>query len=247
MKYILLLVLVTSSSFAVCLKLDVGIKFRCKPIIDSQAYKWCDKKFGQGYLPYKTTKKCSKEVQYQFLNYKPQAQIEVEPVKKEPDFFVEAYWTKNYSKEVVVRCSDDKNLLCDVLCEDENLCILEEGMAKNFVGTSISLMNFLNNVGKSILSSGRANEGDVVRLLQSGNFVTLTSQTVYNLITKVNSKKLQRQFRSLCDDGTQYPLVLAEVFEKTRDVVGYSYVVCKSGVYELEDQYMINLKKSYLH
>lgn len=222
MKY-LLLILISFSAFSVCLTNQTGLKLGCEYISSVEASQWCYKKYGIGYVPYRTTETCSLEVESKYLNgYFEPSKINVTPV-----------WNKEYRKSVEFSCSGDLSYLCHRMCEGESSCSIAEGVCKDCVGTTIDLTNLFKNIGLTITSTEKVQGLGLVNIVTSNNFVTFTSKSIYNIITSYDSKGMKRQFSSLCSDGTEYPVVFASVYSKTRELISFNYVACNDGIYEL--------------
>jgi hypothetical protein len=88
-------------------------------------------------------------------------------------------------------------------------------------------------MGRSIVAKESLDAYAFFDLLDSGEFVSLTSRSIYNLVERFNSNSLKRKFRSLCMDGTQYPHAF---FDKTNsgEFGAPQLVWCNSGIYRLE-------------
>jgi hypothetical protein len=149
-------------------------------------------------------------------------------------YTVESTWNDSYQKELSFYCVEG-DTLCQDLCEDSSVCKIKEETCHNCIGTSITLTYIFNYMGKAYTNNGiEMNEADVLEKIQSSNFVTFSSRSIYNHVDRFNSSTLKRNFRSLCTDGTRYPIVLFDKNKRTQKVSDVQFVFCDSGVFEME-------------
>ncbi|WP_127717424.1 hypothetical protein [Halobacteriovorax sp. HLS] len=148
-------------------------------------------------------------------------------------YTVESSWNDSYQKELSFYCVEGDNL-CQDLCENNSVCTIREETCHNCIGTSISITYIFNYMGKAYTNTEvEKNEYDVLSTLQSGNFVTFSSKSIYNHVDRFNSSALKRNFRSLCSDGTRYPIVLFNKNTRNQRVGDVQFVFCDNGVFEM--------------
>jgi hypothetical protein len=235
------------STYGVCLKPEVAEMFSCKQVSSQleASQKWCDDKFGEGFQAYRTTRTCSRKLQREYLNYTPVVAEPVVPVAPIIPLIVETNWTLEYKKEVKVSCAEEETSFCVSLCNNETECLLEEGMCKDCVGTSIHMTDFFRGIGNNIVPLNSLLTDHLLRRLESGDFVTFTSKTIYNLLTALDSKKIKRQFRALCTDETEYPVVFAKVSPLRREIINIDLVLCNNGLFQIGKDYGVTKEYQY--
>lgn len=149
-------------------------------------------------------------------------------------YTVESSWNDSYEKELAFYCNDSDSLCLD-LCSDSKMCKVKEETCHNCIGTSVTLTYIFNYMGKAYTNTGvEALEGDVLSSLKDSNFVSFSSRSIYNHVDRFNSSTLKRNFRSLCTDGTRYPIVLFKKNTRSQRVGDVQYVFCDNGVFEME-------------
>lgn len=143
---------------------------------------------------------------------------------------VETQWSEASEKSLLLTCNE--NEVCRQFCEGAS-CEVPEKVCKNCVSTSIAMTFAFKEMGRTIVSTEALDAYALVDLLQTKEFVSLTSRSIYNLVERFNSNSLKRKFRSLCADGTAYPHAF---FNKTAsgEIGAPQLVWCESGVYRLE-------------
>ena len=142
---------------------------------------------------------------------------------------IETAWTEASEKELHLYCGEDET--CRQFCAGDT-CTIAEPVCKNCVGTSVTMTYIFKEMGRVYTTGERLDDYFLYDLFNLQNFVSLTSRSVYNLTMTFNSSALRRQFRSLCDDGTAYPVVF---FDKNlaREISQPISVWCETGVFQL--------------
>jgi hypothetical protein len=161
-------------------------------------------------------------------------------------FTVESNWNDKYEKELSFYCVEG-DTLCNDLCHNDKSCKVKEETCHNCIGTSISITYIFNFMGKAYTNTQiEMNEADVLEKLESGNFVSFSSRSIYNHVDRYNSSTLRRNFRSLCSDGTRYPIVMFNKTAVSQKVGDVEFVFCDNGVYEMEfgADVILNLDKT---
>mgnify|MGYP000247618367 FL=1 len=149
-------------------------------------------------------------------------------------YSVESGWNDSYQKELSFYCAEG-DTLCHDLCENDSVCKVKEETCHNCIGTSITLTYIFNYMGKAYTNTGvEANEADILSKVETKSFVTLSSKSIYNHVDSFNSMSLRKNFRSLCTDGTMYPIVFFDKNVRTQKIGDVQFVFCNSGVYEME-------------
>ncbi len=117
---------------------------------------------------------------------------------------IDTSWSADSRKILNLTCSGDD--VCSQFCNGEQ-CQVEEKVCKNCVGTSITMTYAFKEMGRALVSTESLTSYELFDLLSSGEFVSLTSRSVYNLIYRFDDSELKSKFRGLCNDGTRYPVV----------------------------------------
>ncbi len=145
-------------------------------------------------------------------------------------FTLETQWSMASEKSLKVSCNNDS--VCERFCNGVG-CAVVEKVCKNCVSTSVAMTFAFKEMGRAIVAKEAIDPYSLFDLLESGEFVSLTSRSVYNIVERFNSAALKRRFQALCTDGTQYPHAF---FSKTLagEIDAPQMVWCDSGVYRLE-------------
>jgi len=147
---------------------------------------------------------------------------------------IESKWSSDYTKSTIVTCSEEEYFCMD-LCSEPLECIQPEGYCKDCASTGIFSTNIFKYIGLSIVNSNvRVIDSTVEELIRSKEFITLSSKSIFNHLTRFNSKALQRQFISLCED-TEYPHIIISVTKISRTPINAKYVSCNNGLFELKE------------
>jgi hypothetical protein len=142
-------------------------------------------------------------------------------------------WTQDSRKILKLACSEEE-VTCEKVCQ-KSTCEIEEKVCVDCVGTSITMTFAFQEMGRILHNTGESVDAYFLAdLINSKNFITLTSRSLYNLVDRFNSFSLRSKFSSLCDDGTRYPTVF---FNKLRSgrMGSVSAVHCESGVFVMSD------------
>lgn len=149
-------------------------------------------------------------------------------------YSVESNWNDSYEKELSFYCIEG-DTLCNDLCQDDKICKIKEETCHNCIGTSITVTYIFNYMGKAYTNTEiEMNEADVLEKLTAGDFVSFSSRSIYNHVDRFNSSTLKRNFRSLCTDGTRYPIVMFNKTPISQKVGDVKFVFCDSGVFEMK-------------
>ncbi len=143
---------------------------------------------------------------------------------------LETVWTERAEKNLSLTCEGEET--CVRYCQEKESCTVVEKVCKNCVGTSLAMTFAFNEMGRSLVASEKLDDYALFDLLEKNSFVSLTSRSVYNLVERFDSSSLKTKFRSLCEDGTRYPVVF---FGKTAsgEMGRVQAVWCESGFYEM--------------
>lgn len=142
-------------------------------------------------------------------------------------------WNDDNRKYLNLLCSQEVDYICDLTCDSLERCELPIPFCADCVGTSIIMTFYLQEMGRYITNQGQAADIYIFTdLLRSGDFIAMTSRSIYNHIDSFNSPALQRRFRSLCDDQTMYPVVFFERMP-SRQIGKPQMVWCESGISKL--------------
>lgn len=156
---------------------------------------------------------------------------------------VSSDWTAEFKKVVTVNCSEDDGYQCANLCEDYDKCEVNEGYCRNCAGDNQFIKYIFREMGNRIQSyAAPVNMTFFIDFIGEGNFVSLTSKSIFNFIDKYNSFSTKEKFRSLCPSPTEYPIVFLEVNPVSRDAERIKYVACSNSESEAE---IYNLKKIF--
>lgn len=153
------------------------------------------------------------------------------------EFNFSTKWVDYNTKVLKLTCSGEDTYRCDYICQDEFSCEIEEGICRNCVGNDLFITNFFKNVGHLIQSKDyELAQHQVYKPFMFDDFVTLTSDSIYNIITDYDSKKMKKQFMKLCPKGTKNSPVVFLSVDEFRIPVSISFVSCDSQFYEITDK-----------
>jgi hypothetical protein len=155
----------------------------------------------------------------------------------------EPQWSESFEKTVKMSCQEGE-FQCEDLC-GESTCVVKEKVCRNCIGSNILITHIFRDMGRSYIST--ANEVsyyEVLELLQSGNFASFTSKSVYNIVERYDSMALRQKFQSLCPNGTKYPVVLFKTKEISRILDQVQYVLCGDMAFEMSDEAEIDVNKN---
>ena len=143
---------------------------------------------------------------------------------------IDTMWTENSKKYLNITC--DGEAICEQFCTGR-ACKMQEKVCKNCVGTSIGVTFAFQEMGRSYIASEKLDDYFIFDLLWSKEFVTLTSRSIYNLVDRFDSMELRRKFRSLCADGTRYPVVFFGT-QPSGELGEIKAVWCQEGIFRME-------------
>lgn len=157
-------------------------------------------------------------------------------------------WNRtSFEKEVLVGCSESESYLCIDLCNNEKSCSVTEGYCRDCAGDNLFLKTLFKQLGRTYKNTSvEVSKDDFVSYLKEGDFVTISSKSIYNTIDKFNSSKLKERFRSLCKLPTEYPIVFLDVEHVSRTPIKVKYVTCEnedfnSDVYKMKRVYDVEV------
>lgn len=152
---------------------------------------------------------------------------------------LENQWNLKFQKELVVSCDESEVYLCTELCEDEKKCVVKEEVCRDCVANTAQMSDIFRNMGRTYTNSeSEADLRDVVELIKSGKFVTITSKSLYNLSFEFDAFEIRQGFQSLCK-GVAYPVV---VFDKLENgsIGNVQFVGCDKNAYIMDHDGGVN-------
>lgn len=139
-----------------------------------------------------------------------------------------------FTKKVTIRCSEEDNE-CRNFCGRSDACTYIEKPCRNCLGSNLKMTYVFTEIGRAYRNDGISYRWDhIFDLIKAGRFVSLTSKSIYNHVTRFNALSMRRRFSALCEDAGREitPIALFSV-----DAVGEleepKYVVCGSEIYGL--------------
>ncbi len=135
-----------------------------------------------------------------------------------------------YRKSLEFRCGQGFESACLDLCGDDFGCSIPESYCRDCAGAAeLRLMNFFKFAGTYFVNAGRARfeEGpSLAAVLRSGNFVSISSRSPYNVWTPFDAPELRARFQSLCaPHPSEDPIVIFDVNER-RQPTHARWVLC---------------------
>lgn len=150
------------------------------------------------------------------------------------EFKVSTQWKDLNTKEVVLECFNSGKYRCEHLCDNANICRKQEMSCKNCIGGDLFITNIYKTIGTYLQNSGREYLSyHVYDIFYKNNFITLTYDSIYNVVTRIDSKKMKSLFKRLCPAGTKNdPVIFVEV-DETRLPIDLKFVSCDDKFFEL--------------
>lgn len=153
-------------------------------------------------------------------------------------------WNRtSFEKEVLISCTSSEDYLCIDLCNNEKSCAVTEGYCRDCAGDNLFLKTIFKQLGRTYQNTGsEVSKDDFISYIKEGDFVTVSSKSIYNTIDKFNSSKLKERFRSLCKLPTEYPVVFLDVEHTSRIPTNVKFVTCvnedfNSDIYKMKRIY----------
>ncbi len=149
-------------------------------------------------------------------------------------------WTSSYEKEIAISCNDGEENQCNYLCGSDTRCSIVEGYCRDCAGTSLYLKVLFSEMGSRYHNSKRSVDVyDFFDFIVAGDFITISSKSIYNFVTSYNSFELRMRFQELCGYEDPYPIVFLE--SSARQLGQIRYVACnlpQSGlsIMEMEER-----------
>ena len=143
-------------------------------------------------------------------------------------------WSAKFDRIINIQCSADDADYCQYICNDEQSCQIEEQFCRNCAGTDLYLQDLFENMGNKY-----QNSGEVVDLLEffdfliGGDFISLTSRSIYNFVDYFDSPALRFRFQTLCNYQNEYPVVFLQTKGASRLPGKVRYVTCADRQGEL--------------
>ncbi len=143
------------------------------------------------------------------------------------------HWTQDYQYELIFRCEQGEQALCQNLCLNETECRVTENFCHNCAGTDLYLRSLFSEMGATYRSTGqKVPLEEFARFVKSGNFITLNSKSIYNFVDSYDSMNLRMRFQTLCGYQDNYPLVFLET-DASRFPGKVRYVICQNDNLEV--------------
>ena len=121
-------------------------------------------------------------------------------------------------------------------CGEEKMCEFKEGICRDCIGTSLYMTSLFNGMGSIYRSTEFVRSSELLDLIERGDFITLSSRSIYNHVESFDSDKLKARFQVLCRDGSEYPLVFIAAERGSRLPGDVLYVTCGNEVYKMEQK-----------
>ena len=142
---------------------------------------------------------------------------------------IQTNWTDKFRKTLTVSCSANE-IFCENLCGSSSFCQIEEGPCRDCIGTGLKINFIFSEIGQSILNSGKQVDLRALEeLINSGEFVSLTAQDVYNIVDGVQSVETYKKFESLCPQDSVNQIIFLRVNPSTREIDRPEMVYCDLG------------------
>ena len=109
-------------------------------------------------------------------------------------------WNEYLSKELVVKCLEDSRL-CEEICGDEYLCVIPERPCRNCMGATPQMTYIFSEMGKMIVAEEEISDYELIDLIKSQNFISISSKSIYNQYSALDAPELKARFQSLCPES----------------------------------------------
>ena len=103
-------------------------------------------------------------------------------------------------QSILINCEGKKESFCLKTCNQENSCEIQESYCRNCAGTqNIKFKRIYDSVGTSLIATGEPrSDEEFSEIIKKGNFITLSSQTIYNFSGVYDGNQARAQFKYLC-------------------------------------------------
>jgi hypothetical protein len=107
---------------------------------------------------------------------------------------------------IVINCEGKKESFCLETCNQLNTCEIQESVCRNCAGTqNLKLKRIFDSVGTSLIAIGEPrNNQEFIEIIKKGNFITLSSQTIYNYSGVYDGNQARAQFKYLCPNLNEF-------------------------------------------
>jgi hypothetical protein len=144
-------------------------------------------------------------------------------------FEVSDRWNHRFEKETILNCSESE-YFCDDLCGMKFKCVVKERVCRDCIGSSVYLTHIFDQIGRSIINSDETQIDDLLELLKTGRFNSISAKSVYNIMDGVADTDLLRRFKSLCpSEEFQNPIMIFEVEDVSMRLGRPKFLVCNQG------------------
>ncbi|EQC50255.1 hypothetical protein M899_0339 [Bacteriovorax sp. BSW11_IV] len=143
-------------------------------------------------------------------------------------------WNQSFEKELVLDCDYGEESICLEVCNEERLCVVKEEVCQNCVANTAQMSDVFTNMGRTYVNTTEIADIDsVIDLIKSGEFVSINSKSLYNMIYEFDSFELRQNFQSLCPVHVGYPVV---IFDKLSngEMGKVRYVGCGDTTYVMD-------------
>ncbi len=148
-------------------------------------------------------------------------------------------WNSKLQKIITIKCEGDAS--CQQFCGGKQECATIETYCRSCIGNDPYVTSVFSGMGQLFRNAGEeVSSEEFFTFLNSRNFVSFTSKSVYNNIERFNSKKLQQRFQSLCPIETEYPIVFFNIDPIGHNLGKVQYVLCNGPSHSMEIFKMTN-------
>lgn len=139
-------------------------------------------------------------------------------------------------------CGEDE-YQCEDFC-GEKICKIEEKVCRNCIGSNLLITHIFRDMGRTFRNSGNEiSYYEVLETLSTNLFASFTSKSIYNIVERYDSPKLRKKFQSLCDNGTEYPVVIFGINKVSRILDEVKFVLCGDQAFEMSNDAIVDVNE----
>lgn len=142
---------------------------------------------------------------------------------------INTLWNEDFSKNLVVDCAEDE--MCQEFFGTQST--IQEEICSDCFSTDLNATFIFNGIGESITAGESVSLSEFFSYLKLNNFVSISYDSPYDLITTSSTMQKRLKFRDLCEDYTQDPILF---FDKSlsNEISTPRFIFCGETVYDLE-------------
>jgi hypothetical protein len=136
---------------------------------------------------------------------------------------------ETHGQTLLVNCVPHQNAECISICNSSIQCEITESFCKSCAGTNqLKLKRIFDAIGTSLVAKETIlSNQDLLKILVSGNFITLHSRTIFNYTSVYNGDQINAQFQAFCPGSSDSNgLLMIETDSETHQIGKILGAIC---------------------